>query len=409
MRDSIGKVKKWFGTGFMIVSLVTGILWFKEYVQTQEKITVLARNPPGMGATEFQLEARTKEGSFPVNIQIQERVYSEDEMEDVFKRGKEWLDSVWLGENTSTNHVTKNLYFPTYIEELGLTVRWEVENNEWIRPDGTVIKDVVLENPNSVEVCAVVSYGKEERVYTYEIQMETSESAKEKNIENEILSQLKRLDDTNRTGEEIPLPESFLGEQMQWYVKRPAMWPKVFIFGNLILVLLYFTKEERKMQQLKERDKELEMDYPEIVYRMVLLIDAGMTIRNAWEKMMVEYERKKALTGKIRWGYEEMEATLREMNYGIAEIKAYENFGNRCGNQNYIRFSALLIQHVKRGAKGMNQLLMQEVTEAEILWRENSRKRAEEAGTKLLFPMILLMSVVFAVLMIPAFLSMSIG
>ena len=57
----------------------------------------------------------------------------------------------------------------------------------------------------------------------------------------------------------------------------------------------------------------------------------------------------------------------------------------------------------------MNQLLMQEVTEAEILWRENSRKRAEEAGTKLLFPMILLMSVVFAVLMIPAFLSMSIG
>ncbi len=409
MRDSIGKVKKWFGTGFIIVSLITGILWIKEYVQTQQEITVLARNPPGMGDAEFYLEARTKENSFPVNIQIQERVYTEDEMEDVFKRGKEWLDSVWLGENTSTNHVTKNLYFPTYIEELGLTVRWEVENNEWIRPDGTVIKDVVLKNPNSVEVCAVVSYGKEERVYTYEIQMETSESAKEKNIENEILSQLKRLDDTNRTGEEIPLPESFLGEQMQWYVKRPALWPKVFIFGNLILVLLYFTKEERKMQQLKERDKELEMDYPEIVYRMVLLIDAGMTIRNAWEKMMVEYEREKALTGKIRWGYEEMEATLREMNYGIAEIKAYENFGNRCGNQNYIRFSALLIQHVKRGAKGMNQLLMQEVTEAEILWRENSRKRAEEAGTKLLFPMILLMSVVFAVLMIPAFLSMSIG
>ena len=82
MSDFIGKVKKWFGTGFMIVSLVTGILWFKEYVQTQEKITVLARNPPGMGDIEVQLEARTKEGSFPVNIQIQERLYTEDEMED---------------------------------------------------------------------------------------------------------------------------------------------------------------------------------------------------------------------------------------------------------------------------------------------------------------------------------------
>lgn len=409
MRDSIGKVKKWFGTGFIIVSLITGILWIKEYVQTQQEITVLARNPPGMGDAEFYLEARTKENSFPVNIQIQERVYTEDEMEDVFERGKEWLDSVWLGENTSSDHITKNLYFPTYIEELGLTVRWEVENNAWIRPNGTVIEDANLDNPNSIEVCAVVSYGKEERVYIYEIHMATSESTEEKDIEKAIVSRLKMLDDTNRTKEEINLPASFLGEQLQWYVKRQPLWPKIFLFGNMIVVLLYFTKEERKMQQMKDRNKALSVDYPEIVYQMVLLVGAGMTIRNAWEKMTEAYEREKSITGKMRWGYEEMETTLREMNYGIAEIKAYENFGNRCGNQNYIRFSALLIQHVKRGAKGMNQLLMQEVTEAEILWRENSRKRAEEAGTKLLFPMILMMSVVFAVLMIPAFLSMSIG
>lgn len=99
---------------------------------------------------------------------------------------------------------------------------------------------------------------------------------------------------------------------------------------------------------------------------------------------------------------------LREMNYGISELKAYENFGKRCASQNYIRFSSLLIQQVKRGARGMNQLLMQEVMASEILRKENARKCAEEAGTKLLFPMVLLMAVVFAVLMIPAFLSISI-
>ena len=272
-----------------------------------------------------------------------------------------------------------------------------------------MIEDAILEDSDSIEVCAVVSYGKEKRVYTYEIHREISESAEEKNIENEIVSQLKMLDDVNRTEAEIVLPENFQGEQIQWYAKQPALWPKIFLFGNVIVILLYFTKEERKIQQLKDRDRALGMDYPEIVYQMVLLVGAGMTIRNAWENLTEKYEREKDLTGKIRWGYEEMETTLREMNYGIAEIKAYENFGNRCGNQNYIRFSALLIQHVKRGAKGMNQLLMQEVREAEILFRENSRKRAEEAGTKLLFPMILLMSVVFAVLMIPAFLSISLG
>lgn len=149
------------------------------------------------------------------------------------------------------------------------------------------------------------------------------------------------------------------------------------------------------------------MDYPEIVYRLVLLISSGMTVRGAWEKMISDYQRWRSQTGKSRWGYEEMEMTLREMNYGIPELKAYENFGKRCGSQGYIRLSSLLIQQVKRGAKGMNQLLSQEVAEAEIFRRENARKRAEEAGTRLILPMVLMMMVVFAVLMIPAFLSMN--
>ena len=52
-------------------------------------------------------------------------------------------------------------------------------------------------------------------------------------------------------------------------------------------------------------------------------------------------------------------------------------------------------------------LLVQEVGEAEVLRRENARKSAEEAGTRLILPMVLLMTVVFAILMIPAFLSMN--
>ena len=377
-------------------------------MDSPEKITVLARNPPGMGEAEISLEAKTEDGVYSVDVQVQERSYTEDELEEVFRLGKLWLDSVWLGANKDSEHVTQDLYFPTYIDELGLTVRWEVENYVWIQSDGKVTEEAFKDMPESIEICAVLSYGKAEKVYTYEVRVVTPEDTKDKDIQQEIASALKLLESENITEDEIHLPTSLYGKDIVWHVKQPVIWPKIFLFGCVLVVLIYFTKEERKMQQLKERDNALGMDYPDIVYRMVLLMGAGMTIKSAWEKITSEYEREKKTTGKIRWGYEEMEATLREMNYGIAEIKAYENFGNRCGNQNYIRFSALLIQQVKRGAKGMNQLLMQEVTESEILWRENSRKKAEKAGTNLLFPMILLMSVVFAVLMIPAFLSMSI-
>lgn len=117
-----------------------------------------------------------------------------------------------------------------------------------------------------------------------------------------------------------------------------------------------------------------------------------MTVRAAWEKITSDYQRWRERTGKKRWGYEEMEMAVREMNYGIPELKAYESFGKRCGTQGYIRLSSLLIQQVKRGARGMNQLLVQEVGEAEVLRRENARKSAEEAGTRHVLPMILLMT-----------------
>ena len=100
------------GTGFVIVCLITGVFWAREHMMTRDTITVLARNPPGKGDSEVQLNAYIEETSYPVDIQIKERMYTEDELEEVFKKGKEWLDSVWLGENTEAEYVTSDLYFP---------------------------------------------------------------------------------------------------------------------------------------------------------------------------------------------------------------------------------------------------------------------------------------------------------
>lgn len=392
----------------MVVCLITGIAWLKSYLEIREEVSVLARNPPGMGETEFYLEVWTEDGVFPVDISVQERKYTEEELDGVFEEGKKWLDQVWLDENMSADHVTKDLYFPTYIESLGLKVRWEIDNYQWIQSDGKITELLFSLAPQTVKVRAILSYGETEKIYTYEFTVVNEIDDDTMAFRKELEQRIQSLDEENENLEEFVLPTNLDGTSLVWYEQKVLLWPRIFIFGNLVVVLIYFTKEEKKMQALKNREDELSRDYPDIVYRLILLVGAGMTVKNAWEKVIKEYEREKNRTGKVRWGYEEMEMALREMNYGVAEIKAYENFGKRCGGQNYMRLATLLIQQVTRGAKGMNQLLMQEVTESEIIWRENSRKRAEEAGTKLLFPMVLLMSVVFAVLMIPAFLSMSI-
>ncbi len=372
------------------------------------ELTSVPRASPGNGASEWNLEARTEDGKYFIDVHIDERQYTAEEMEQIFQKGKAWLDQVWLGENESSDRITKDLYFPTIIESLGIYVRWEVEQYQWIRVDGKITEAAYEEEPENVHVRAVLSYGEYSSIcdYTLNIMDPANESSAE--FESLLQSAIKHKAGENLSEKNVVLPEEIDGKKITWYEQNQVIWPKIFLFGNLIVVLVYFTKEEKKIQNRKDMQAELDQDYPDIVYRMILLIGAGMTVKNAWEKVTTEYERQKKITGKVRCGYEEMAMTIREMNYGISEIKAYENFGKRCENTNYIRFSELLIQQVKRGAKGMSQLLMQEVTESEIIWRENSSKNAEESGLKLLFPMILLMSDVFALLMIPAFLSMSI-
>ena len=401
------KRKKWLLAGCIAVTGVTAVLWLKGYLEVKEPIRVLERNPPGMGDKEIQMEFQTEQGRFPVNLKLAERSYREDELETIFEQGRLWLDDVWLGENVSSQTVIHNLYFPTEIETLGLAVRWETESYRWVQTDGIITDEAREMAPLDMTVRAVLSYGDKERTVDYPIRIITPEKDEKTVLQESVTKVLEGLQSDQKTEAELILPENIGEMSLTWYDREKTIWPKVFVFGNICLILVYFCQEERRMQQFKDREDGLRQDYPEIVYRFVLLIGSGMTVRAAWEKITSDYQRWRERTGKKRWGYEEMEMAVREMNYGIPELKAYESFGKRCGTQGYIRLSSLLIQQVKRGARGMNQLLVQEVGEAEVLRRENARKSAEEAGTRLILPMILLMTVVFAVLMIPAFLSMN--
>lgn len=57
----------------------------------------------------------------------------------------------------------------------------------------------------------------------------------------------------------------------------------------------------------------------------------------------------------------------------------------------------------------MAALLEQEAEEAFEERKNSAKKLGEEAGTKLLFPMLLMLGIVIAIIMVPALLSFQIG
>ena len=82
-----------------------------------------------------------------------------------------------------------------------------------------------------------------------------------------------------------------------------------------------------------------------------------------------------------------------------------ERFGQRLQSTVYIKFSGLLIGNLKKGNADLLKLLREEAQEALRMRRNLAKKKGEEAGTKLLFPMMLMLGVVMAVIILPAFMS----
>ena len=100
----------------------------------------------------------------------------------------------------------------------------------------------------------------------------------------------------------------------------------------------------------------------------------------------------------------EMLYALRRMNAGIPETEVYREFGRRAPG--YEQFSQLLVQVIRKGNCGMQEMMMREAADAERRRREIAKQLGETAGTRLLLPMMMLLILVLVIVMAPAMLSM---
>ena len=181
----------------------------------------------------------------------------------------------------------------------------------------------------------------------------------------------------------------------------------MFFFGGGIVIILPFVEQSRKKEREKKRKALLELQYADMVSNLALLLGAGMTVSKAWNRLTENYmnERQKRTICR-KEVYEEMQRTSFEKKNGMGEERAYERFGERCGGYRYRKFGNLLAQNLRKGSRGLTRLLEQEAEDAFEERKSMARKLGEEAGTKMLFPMILMLGAVMLILAFPAMRSM---
>ncbi len=233
--------------------------------------------------------------------------------------------------------------------------------------------------------------------------MEGQEEASEKeSLEDLLMAETRRLNEERPSADRYYLPDTLDGKKLAWsrpYDTQGAMLATLCLAAALGI---WTTADKEKQRLLQKRRAQMELDYPGLVMKLSLLLEAGLPTSRAFQRTALDY-KKYRLPGKERHAYEEMLAACREMENGVSEGEAYYRFGRRCGQIHYKTLATLLVQNVKKGSQGLLQALEREAQQA---WEDRKRRAriaGETAATRLLVPMVLMLVVVLAIVMIPAF------
>lgn len=365
----------------------------------------LERQQTGEGSksVEVQVEGKGKEAANMV-VEVPEQAYTEEEARQKIDEAKSYVEDNFLGSNESKEKVCTNLCLVSEVPDNAVSIAWSSMDEDIVGKDGTVYNSRLLE-PETCEVVAYLSYGEMREEMPFYVNVLPADKINQADWEQAVEEALQKAGEEQATEPYMELPEQVLGETVAYKEpEKEKSEPTLLLVGVVVCIALWIAFEKELLKEYQKRDAQMLLDYPELINKFTLLLSAGMTVKGAWGKIATEYEKKRE-GQKKRYAYEEWCATWTEMNNGVTELCALEHFGQRAQLMPYLKFSTLLGQNLKKGSKGLIALLEYEAMDAFENRKQNTKRLAEEAGTKMLAPMMVMLALVMAIIMAPALLS----
>lgn len=400
----------------LFIGVVTVLLMIMAFYKDQQSDLLsedgnLLRTEPGTGSQEttMNLEIPELDETIPYPVRIGEREYTIAEREELFQRAQEEINQTFPAEGENIDHITKPVNLPDTLAGGMVSADWSFTDSTILGADGTIQSDAVPDRGMLIQVQVTLHYKSYECLYEFPCYVFPEKIDGKDALLRRLELVLGKNSLQNQEEAEQVLPKTIGGYTLLWKSPQSHTPLVILVLGVTAAAAVLFLEKEQKRRQEELRKKQLQMEYPQMVAKMALLLGAGMTVRQAWERVCEGYERQREQgNGQRSELYEEMQTTYRQMRDGIGESRAYEQFGERSGMSLYRRFSMLLIQNLQKGNAGLLSAMETEADRAFEERKNNAKKLGEEAGTKLLLPMMLMMSIVILIVMVPAVMTMQI-
>lgn len=381
----------------VFIAAILGLSMQLFNVWNEDRITYINRSNFNEGETIYDLQVEADGERESIEIVVAPEVYTDEEIVELLEGYRKEIVTELLGENGGLDKITKPLNMVEAVGDEQIPVVWELEEGGAINEDGTIASNV---NPVGVVTSIKATLIFKGISVTHEIVIQVFPSNEPIDLEEQVQN---IVDEYNSEKKKIKLPEKIGNKKVSFSIQKDDSVKYFFPICLIASIAIFVLKDREIERQMKERNRQLMLDYPEVVSKIMLLSKAGMSTRLAWNQTIQSSGGKSG-----HFVYKEMRMALGKINSGIPEGVAYEQFGKRCGIHCYIRFANILSQNLKRGTNDLYRALESEMDNALQERKNSALKKGEEAGTKLLVPMVIMLVLGLGLIVIPAFMSVNI-
>lgn len=160
---------------------------------------------------------------------------------------------------------------------------------------------------------------------------------------------------------------------------------------------LFFLVDNNLDNQYKERKFQLERDFPNFISKLILLVNAGLNVRQAIDRIVSDNDKSAPL-------YKELQCVVLDVQAGSLEYEAYMDFSERCKIKQITNFVSIIQQNMKLGGNQMLFELKRMGTECWEMRKNVAKQLGEKASSKLMIPLSIMFLAVVLICVAPVIL-----
>lgn len=411
----------------------------------------------GIGGSEYSLPLKVQ-GLNPgkkesICVTISPRIYTKEEADRIFSEFHEKIEALILPPEESFDDIRTSLHLNNYFPEENIKMSWnfcptalingeekitEENDSDFIMNYRPILEDKgkirhemlrqnqILEGNLELKFSCNILPPKEEMEtelenyfqspedylyyspnYTFPIRIFPEEKTALENLKELLEKKIHELNLEGRGTDELKLPKEIEGHALHFTEKKSYSYLFIPLLGLFIAFLLPLEEREKRKEKRKERENSLQMDYSELVSKLVVYLGAGLSLRNAFSEISKHYNYLvENCSLENHPLYEELHCLLNQLKSNVGEGKAYLDFATRLSLRPYNKLISLIEQNRKNGSKHLRLQLQVEMQEAFEMRKSTAKRLGEEAGTKLLLPLFMQLLIIMMIIIYPAMRSM---